>query len=85
MSDNKKFKSLVGRVVSSSGNKTVKVLISSRVQHPLYKKIINASKSYLVHDETGVAVGDTVEIAITRKLSKHKNWRVSKVLSKAEG
>jgi small subunit ribosomal protein S17 len=75
----------VGRVVSDKMNKTVTVLVERRVKHPLYGKIVMQSRKFHAHDEKGEAkVGDLVEIASTRKLSKTKAFRVSQVLEKAQ-
>jgi small subunit ribosomal protein S17 len=76
---------LVGRVVSDKMNKTVTVLVERRVKHPLYGKVVTRSAKYHAHDENNECKeGDLIEIVATRKLSKTKAWRVSKVLEKAK-
>lgn len=78
------IQTLIGRVVSDKMNKTVTVLVERRVKHALYGKIITRSGKYHAHDENNECkAGDLVEIAVTRKLSKTKAWRVSSVLEKA--
>ena len=73
-----------GEVVSRSGNKTIKVTVKTRRKHPIYNKVLNYQKSYLVHDEKEESqVGDTVQIAFTRPVSKRKNWRLNKILNKS--
>jgi small subunit ribosomal protein S17 len=75
----------VGRVVSDKMNKTVTVLVERRVKHPLYGKIVMQSRKFHAHDENNECkVGDLVEIAATRKLSKTKAFRVASVLEKAQ-
>ncbi len=75
---------LTGRVVSDKMNKTVTVLVERRVKHPLYGKVVTKSAKYHAHDENNECKeGDLVEIVATRKLSKTKAWRVSKLLEKA--
>ena len=75
----------VGRVVSDKMNKTVTVLVERRVKHPLYGKIVMQSRKFHAHDENSEAkMGDLVEIAATRKLSKTKAFRVAQVLEKAQ-
>ena len=75
---------LVGRVVSDRMNKTVTVLVERRVKHPLYGKVVTRSAKYHAHDEANECKqGDLVEIVATRKLSRSKAWRVSKLLQKA--
>ncbi|ATE60990.1 30S ribosomal protein S17 [Thauera sinica] len=77
-------RALVGRVVSDKMQKTVTVLVESRVKHPLYGKIITRSAKYHAHVEDGVAAaGDMVEIEECRPISRTKTWRVAKVLEKA--
>ena len=75
---------LTGRVVSDKMNKTVTVLIERRTTHPLYGKVMTRSGKYHAHDEKGeYHMGDTVEIAETRPLSKTKNWVVTRLVEKA--
>jgi small subunit ribosomal protein S17 len=75
----------IGRVVSDKMNKTVTVLVERRVKHPLYGKVVTRSAKYHAHDEENECKeGDLVEIQATRKLSKTKAWRVSKLLEKAK-
>ena len=74
-----------GRVVSDKMNKTITVLVERRVKHPLYDKVVTRSAKYHAHDENNECkAGDLVEIIATRKLSKTKAWRLSKVLEKAK-
>ncbi len=85
MSQNQSLtRTLVGRVVSDKMQKTVTVLVERRIQHPVYGKFIGHSKKYHAHIELdGVGMGDTVEIAETRPISKTKSWKVTKLVSKA--
>jgi small subunit ribosomal protein S17 len=79
------IQTFVGRVVSDKMNKTVTVLVERRVKHPLYGKIVMQSRKFHAHDENNECkVGDLVEIAATRKLSKTKAFRVASVLEKAQ-
>lgn len=72
-----------GVVISSSGDKSLRVRIDYTVKHPMYGKYIKRSTKLGVHDEKNIAgVGDTVEIAECRPLSKTKNWRLLKVIKK---
>ena len=76
---------VTGRVVSDKMDKTVTVLVERRVKHALYGKIITRSAKYHAHDETNECkTGDLVEIQATRKLSKTKAWKVTRVIEKAE-
>ena len=78
-------KSRVGVVVSDKMDKTIVVAIEHRVKHPLYKKIVTHTKKFKAHDELNEArVGDKVEIAETRPLSKDKCWRLVSIVEKAK-
>jgi small subunit ribosomal protein S17 len=78
-------RTLVGRVVSDKRAKTVTVLVERRVRHELYGKIVARSSKYHAHDENGdYKMGDVVEIAEGRPISKTKFWVVTKLLKKAE-
>ena len=78
-------RTIEGRVVSNKMQKTVTVLLERQVQHPLYGKIVRRSTKVHAHDENNECKeGDVVRIAETRPLSKTKNWRVVKVVTRAE-
>ena len=76
---------LTGRVVSDKMHKTVTVLVERRVKHALYGKFVTRSAKYHAHDEENACKeGDLVEIQATRKLSKTKAWKVTRVVEKAQ-
>lgn len=78
-------RTLQGRVVSDKMQKSVTVLVSRKVTHPLYGKVIMRSKKYHAHNEdAGVSMGDLVLIEECRPVSKTKAWRVTQVLEKAQ-
>jgi small subunit ribosomal protein S17 len=78
-------RTLVGNVVSNKMNKTVVVMVSTRRQHPRYKKHILYKNKFKAHDETNACnIGDRVKISETRPLSREKRWRVVEIQSKAE-
>ena len=73
---------MIGKVVSSTMDKTVVVSVERLVKHKLYKKYMKRVKKYYAHDEKNIYnVGDTIEIVASKPLSKTKRWRVSKLLS----
>ena len=77
-------RTLVGRVVSDKRTKTITVLIERRTKHELYGKIVARSSKYHAHDEKGeYKLGDVVEIAETRPISKTKSWVVTRLVQKA--
>ena len=74
-----------GTVTSNRMDKTVAVEIVRAYQHPLYKKIVRSTTKILAHDEQNMCrVGDLVQIAEARPLSRRKRWRVRQILSQAE-
>ena len=78
-------RTLVGRVVSDKRAKTVTVLVERRAKHELYGKIVARSRKYHAHDEKGeYKMGDVVEIAEGRPISKTKSWVVTRLVQKAE-
>ena len=80
----KNRRTLIGRVVSDKRAKTVTVLVERRTAHELYGKIVGHSSKYHAHDETGeYKMGDLVEIAEGRPISKTKSWTVTRLIEKA--
>jgi small subunit ribosomal protein S17 len=77
-------RSLVGTVSGTKMSKTISVRVQRMVQHPLFKKYLKRSSVYKAHDENGEAgVGDRVEIAETRRISKTKCFRLVRIIAKA--
>ena len=77
-------RTLVGRIVSDKRAKTVTVLVERRTAHELYGKIVAKSRKYHAHDEKGeYKMGDLVEIAEGRPISKTKSWVVTRLVEKA--
>jgi small subunit ribosomal protein S17 len=73
-----------GTVVSDHMEKTIVVRTERRVKHPQYGKYVRRYTTYYAHDEDRTArVGDVVELASTRPLSKLKRWRLARVLNAA--
>ena len=78
-------RTFVGKVVSDKRAKTITVLVERRVKHELYGKIIGRSSKYHAHDEKGeYKMGDMVEIAEGRPISKTKSWTVTRLVEKAK-
>jgi len=78
-------RTVTGRVVSDKMDKTVSVLISRVVKHPLYGKYLSRSTKVLVHDEDNTChAGDVVSITECRPFSKRKAWRLVEVIERAE-
>ncbi len=73
-----------GKVVSDKMDKTILVKVERMIAHPLYKKRVQKSKNYMVHDENGIAsTGDIVEFIDCKPVSKRCHWRILKVVQKA--
>ena len=74
----------VGVITSDTRDKSCKVEIQFTVKHPKYGKYIRRRTIIQVHDEQNVAkLGDRVEIAECRPLSKTKSWVLTKVIETA--
>ncbi len=72
-----------GVVISSDMDKTIVVKIERLVRHPMYKKYVRRHTKFYAHDENNEArAGDTVEISMTRPLSKLKRWRLKEVVDR---
>lgn len=74
-------------IVVSAGkmNKTIVVAVVESKKHPIYKKVVKVTKRYKAHDEENIAgMGDTVEIAEIRHLSKDKYNRLVRIIEKAK-
>jgi small subunit ribosomal protein S17 len=81
----KAVKTLTGRVVSNKMQKTVAVEVERLVRHETYGKYLRRSSKFMAHDEQGECrMGDTVDIAECRPISRHKSWRVVRVVERAE-
>ncbi len=74
-----KKSTVVGRVVSTSMDKTIVVEIERRIRHPLYKKFISKTTKLIAHDEDNSSkVGDVVSLVQSRPISKRKSWSLEK-------
>ena len=74
---------LIGRVSSDKMDKTVVVETVRLKMHPVYKKYVRVRKRYKAHDENNeYRVGDRVEIAGHRPVSKDKRWRVMRLIER---
>ncbi len=74
----------VGKVMSLSGQQTIRVAVDNLVKHVQYGKYIRRRTKLAVHDPQGLAkVGDLVEIVPCRPISKTKAHRLTKVVRAA--
>jgi small subunit ribosomal protein S17 len=80
----KVVKTLTGKVVSNRMQKTITVAVERYVPHPEYGKYQRRTTKFLAHDENSESrEGDVVAIEECRPLSRHKSWRLVKVVSRA--
>jgi small subunit ribosomal protein S17 len=76
---------VVGTVVSDKMQKTIAVREDRLVRHARYGKFLKRSTIYKAHDEREQAeLGDEVEIAFARRLSKTKSWRLVRIVRKGK-
>jgi len=79
-----KRKERTGRVVSDRMDKTVVVSLEYVRRHPVYERVVRRNRRVKAHDaRSECRVGDLVELAETRPLSKEKRWRVVRVIEKS--
>ena len=78
-------KTRIGEVVSNKMDKTIVVLLKDKVMHPIYGKTLNQSAKVKADDPGNQCdIGDRVEIAETRPLSKDKRWRLVRIVEKVK-
>jgi small subunit ribosomal protein S17 len=75
---------VTGRVTSDRMDKTITVMVERKVKHPLYGKYVSRRAKLHAHDENNECkVGDLVEVAECRPLSRTKSWRLVKIVERA--
>lgn len=80
----KAAKTITGKVVSNKMQKTITVLVERYVPHPAYGKYLRRTTRFLAHDENSESrEGDVVAIEPCRPLSRHKSYRLVRVISRA--
>ena len=80
----KSARTLTGTVVSSKMDKTISVEVERLIKHPTYGKYVRRTTKLLAHDENNECrEGDTVAISECRPLSRHKAWRLVRVIERA--
>jgi len=77
-------KTLTGKVISNKMQKTVSVQIERLVKHETYGKYLRRTTKLMAHDEADECrEGDVVSITECRPISRHKSWRVVRVIERA--
>ncbi len=76
-------KTRIGVVESDKRDKSRKVVINYRAKHPKYGKYISRRTVIHVHDENNESrLGDKVEIAECKPVSKTKSWALVRVIER---
>ena len=84
MSESKR--TMVGSVISLSGDKSRVALIQRTVKHNLVGKIMKRSSKIRFHDEDNISkLGDKVKIKETKPISKTKSWELVEIMKASEG
>ncbi|MBX3380468.1 MAG: 30S ribosomal protein S17 [Phycisphaeraceae bacterium] len=73
----------IGVVESDKRDKTRKVVIAYQAMHPKYGKYVRQRTVLHIHDENNESkLGDLVEVAQCRPMSKTKSWRLVRVVER---
>lgn len=73
----------IGVVESDKRDKTRKVVIAYQSMHPKYGKYIRQRTVLHIHDEKNESkLGDLVEVAQCRPMSKTKFWRLVRIVER---
>ncbi|MBH43936.1 MAG: 30S ribosomal protein S17 [Gammaproteobacteria bacterium] len=76
--ENKKTKTLLGKVLSTKMNKSVTVIVERQIKHPVNGKFIKKTTKYHVHDENNQCkIGQVVKIKQCKPISKTKTWTLA--------
>lgn len=72
-----------GVVVSDKMNKTRIIEVKRMIRHGLYAKNMVRKTRFFVHDEKNESkLGDQVIASATRPISRHKNFKLTKIFEK---
>jgi len=71
----------IGTIISNKMDKTVVVKVSSRIKHPLYKKLITQTKKFKAHTDQNLKIGQKVKIVETKPISKNVHFKITEVLN----
>ena len=75
----------IGVVESDKRDKTRKVVVEYMSRHAKYGKFLRQRTVLQVHDEDNQSrLGDRVEVAPCRPMSKTKSWRLVRIVEKSK-
>ncbi|MBY6064713.1 30S ribosomal protein S17 [Pseudidiomarina sediminum] len=84
MAEEKRVRTVQGRVTSNKMDKSITVAVERRVKHPVYGKYITRTTKLHAHDEDNSCnTGDLVIIRETRPVSKTKSWALVEIVERA--
>ena len=64
-------------------DKTIAVSVERLIKHPTYGKYVRRTTKLLAHDEGNECKeGDMVTIVPCRPLSRHKSWKLARVVER---
>ena len=78
------MKGLVGKVSANKMTGTVAVTVDTFKMHPVYKKRLRRSKTFLAKAEETFQLGDLVYITEVRPVSKLVHFKVAGVIARAQ-
>lgn len=85
MSEQKRQRTVTGKVVSNKMTNTITVKVERRVIHPKYKKVVTKSSKVHAHaPDNDCQVGDVVTVAEIRPVSKTKTWQLKHIDKRIE-
>lgn len=74
-------KQKIGVVVSNTMEKSIVVMVETRLKHKLYGKTLSKTKRYIAHDPNNIGdVGNTVLLEEHPPLSAKKRWILKTIL-----
>jgi small subunit ribosomal protein S17 len=74
-----------GTVESDKRDKTRTVIVAGKSKHPKYGKYVSRRTTLQVHDDKNEShLGDTVEVAPCRPMSRTKRWKLVRVVEKSQ-
>ncbi len=82
--DRSERRTVTGVVTGDKMEKTIRVRVERLVQHPTFGKTLRKFYVCYAHDEKREAkLGDKVELAETRPLSRLKSWRLVRIVERS--
>ena len=74
---------LEGKVVSTAMDKSAVVMVSRKIPHPRYHKLMKKTQKFTFHDEANACVvGETVRVEACRPMSKSKKFTLLEKVQK---